>query len=666
MARLRRNSISPLFALLIALAPALAGCSGEEPAPGKPPVEAIYGPALSTMLTPFPSDRYTTPDATAPTGLRAAVSAQTTGDPLLTTYPAVLDQVNELDGFSTSGGVFVSFTGPIDLHGIVIDETLEPPVLDPPRDAHDYAKAGSPFVLVDVDPKSPEHGKARGIVPRWWAQPKSDYYLFDEFTLLAQPATPLLPGTRYLFAVTKSLKGADGAPVARSAETERLLSGAATGAYAEQVIEGVKEAEASLGISRADMVLVTAFTTASVIDDMVALAGRARMSPPPALVDPWTVETPLGADGRVRFRATFEAPEYRTPKPGGKWVLEGGAPKEQKKEALEVFLAFSDGTKSGPRPVVIFQHGLGGDKDGCAGTSERLKALNAAVIAIDSPEHGARGPLEQNLITSVFGFFGIDEKTSSFDMQKARDNFRQMASDQLELVRFINTLGTLDILPVGAPDGVPDLDVSRVLYIGHSFGSVQGPTAMALAPEIKHAVWNVGGDNLTMLIRDSGLFSIMVNSLRPPGTSDGALARFFAVTQGIIDPGDPVNFARFAALDALPGSTAWQPRDVLIQEVIDDGIVPNSTSEALARAAGLTQMDPIRPISGLSPVSGPVTGNMAAGATGVISQFDKMDGDMAAEHGGLIFSAEAIAQYVEFFKTGLAKGHGTVPPAYPK
>src|SRR6185503_10353150 len=102
---------------------------------------------------------------------------------------------------------------------------------------------------------------------------------------------------------------------------------------------------------------------------------------------------------------------------------------------------------------------------------------------------------------------------------------RQMASDQLELIRFINSLGTLDLLPVGAPDGVPDLDVSKVLYIGHSFGSVQGPSAMALAPEIKHAVWNVGGDGLTMLIRDSGTFSLMVNALKPAGTSDGALAR---------------------------------------------------------------------------------------------------------------------------------------------
>jgi hypothetical protein len=35
-------------------------------------------------------------------------------------------------------------------------------------------------------------------------------------------------------------------------------------------------------------------------------------------------------------------------------------------------------------------------------------------------------------------------------------------------------------------------------------------------------------------------------------------------------------------------------------------------------------------------------------------------------HGELIFASEAREQYVEFFKTGLAAGHATVVPGYPK
>src|SRR5262249_49787300 len=155
-------------------------------------------------------------------------------------------------------------------------------------------------------------------------------------------------------------------------------------------------------------------------------------------------------------------------------------------------------------------------------------------------------------IQATFSFFGVDPNTQSFDIARARDNFRQMTSDQLELVRFIGTLGSLDLLPVGAPDGVPDLDVSRILYIGHSFGSVQGPAIFALAPEITQATWNVGGDGLMTLLRDSGTFGLLVNALKPPHTADGAMGRFFATTQAIVDPGDPLNFARFASLEATP------------------------------------------------------------------------------------------------------------------
>src|SRR5262249_25134408 len=163
----------------------------------------------------------------------------------------------------------------------------------------------------------------------------------------------------------------------------------------------------------------------------------------------------------------------------------------------------------------------------------------------------------------------------------------------------------------------------------------------ALAPEITQAVWNVGGDGLMALLRDSGTFGILVDALKPPGTSDGALARFFAATQAIVDPGEPLNYARFGTEEALPGVPAWPPRDILLQEVINDSIVPNSTSEALARAAGLVLIDPIVPISGVASAPAPVTGNLPSGATGAISQFDVVNGDELATHGELIFSPEA-------------------------
>jgi hypothetical protein len=155
----------------------------------------------------------------------------------------------------------------------------------------------------------------------------------------------------------------------------------------------------------------------------------------------------------------------------------------------------------------------------------------------------------------------------------------------------------------------------------------------------------------------------VVNGLTPPGTPFGAVARFMAVSQALVDPGDPLNYAREATLEPLEGVTGWAPRSVLLQEVVRDNIVPNSTSEALGRAAGLDLMNRVTTPSGLTDVSAPASGNLPGGATGVICQFDTMNGGDSAQHGELIFSPEGQAQYVEFFKSAIA-GSASVNAPY--
>ncbi|MBK8258752.1 MAG: hypothetical protein IPK82_39610 [Polyangiaceae bacterium] len=652
-----------IFVPLACLALCGLGCSDEESPPEKedpPSIYAIYGDGPETALVPFPSNRYTIADASSPTGLRLDIGVHNTGDSLALSYSKTVAHLNSKNGFSTVGGVAVGFTGPIDIHGIVVDEEADPPVTDEPRDAFDYTQSNAPFMLVDVDEMSPEKGKAQPLLPRWWAQAKDDYYLADEYTLLAEPAIPLSPNRKYAFVLTQELKAADGGKVGRSPQMEAVLSGLDSSEYAGDVRAAVGVIGESLGVKTEAISLATVFTTATVHNEVAAVAAQARLLNAPVLLEPWTVETPEGADGRVRFRAVFETPEYRGD--DGKWHgEEGKVPTVQKKVGLEVFLAFSDAKQIGKRPVVLYAHGLGGTKDGSWGTSERLKGLNAAVFSIDSPEHGSRSVDPSKPIVATFRFFGIDQETQDFDIERARDNFRQMASDQLELVRLIGSMKDVDLLPVGAPDGVPDLDVSKMLYIGHSFGSVQGPTLFALAPEVKHAVWNVGGAGLMTLLRDSGTFGILVNALKPAGTPDGALGRFFAATQAIVDPGDPINYARYGTLEPLSGVEGWEPRDVLLQEVVNDTIVPNSTSELLARAAGLVNMNALVSVSGLPETTGPLKGNLPNGATAVMSQYQTIGGKTAT-HGELIFSEEARAQYVKFFASGLIDGHATCDP----
>lgn len=653
--------------LSLMLAPfVFTACSDPATLVTAPHITALYGKPAETSLSPYPSDRYTLPDATTATGRRVHIGPDVTSDELIAGYDTTVVQLNEMDGFSTVGGVVVNFSGPIDARSLVLAPDAEPPLLGPILDAADYQKPDAPFYLVDVDPASPEKGRPVGLIPQWYAQPDDGYYP-DDFTLIAEPAIPLRPGNRYAFVVTNRLHAEDGRPMDRSPEMDALIGAGAEGEYGKEVSDALDEIEKSVGVKRSDVVLATAFTTATIRSGIEALGMAARKNPVPALVLPWEVEQGPEAGGRVRFKAKYAAPEYRADKTGT-WEFKDGVPVVQKNAELELFLAFSNAEVSGKRPVVIYGHGLGGDKDGTWGTAERLAGIDpkgAAIFGIDSPEHGsrARDP-NQNALFAAYYFFGVDDKNQTFDIGKARDNFRQMASDQLELVRFIQSLNTLDLLPVGAPDGIADLDTSRILYIGHSFGSVQGSTIMALAPEITHAVWNVGGDGLMKLLRDSGTFSVLVNLFRPPNTPDGALGRFFAVSQAVVDPGDPLNYSRFCALDELSGTTGAKPRDILLQVVLNDTIVPNSSSEALARAMGATHVNPLRPVSGLPEKTGPLSANGATGSTLVMSQFDKINGGKKAVHGELIFAPEGQAQYVEFFKSGLASPHATVKPAY--
>jgi len=637
---------------------AMAACGDDTAAPPESFVEAVYGPAIETQLVPFPSNRYTILDLDTRTGLRVDISTETTGDAFVGGYPLVTERLSAMDGFSTVGGFAMGLSAAIDgsmfsgKQGGVAFEKLDPAA---------FAVKGSPLLLVDVDPDSPEKGRAIGLLPRYFEQAKDDYYTIDEFTVVARPAEPLAPARRYAFFGTSALLDTKGNSVHRSALFDDLVEKGG-GEYEDSVLEALAVLEDSLGVQRDDVVVASVFTTASVHDEMVALADAARAAEPPALVEPFAVQQTGDGDDRLRFRATFETPEYRRDA-DGVFEIEDGVPVAQSVPDIELYLAFSDATFSGPRPIVIYQHGLGGDKDGSWGTSDRLAEValgGVAVIAIDSPEHGSRGNASGDVAASVFGFFGIDNDTGEFDIGRARDNFRQMAADQLELVRLIGTLGELDLLPEGAPDGVPDLDVSQILYIGHSFGSVQGPTIFALAPEIKHTVWNVGGDGLMFLLEDSATFSLVVNGLRPPGTADGSLARFMSLAQAIVDPGDPLNYAHYALIEPLTSQPGFGARSVLLQEVVGDTIVPNSSSNAVARAARLGLMHEVIAVPGLEPAAAPATANGPNGSTAIICQFDKMNGNVVANHGELIFAPEAQQQYVEFFKTGLADGVATV------
>ena len=153
--------------LALVLTVLASGCEDE---PFVPPIEVTYDVAARSILSPFPSDRYTVADPASPTGLRVAIDRGSTTDTLVTSFPAMVSQLGELDGFSTIAGVAINFSGALDLRGLTVAPNADPPVLDPPRPPSAYESKDAPLALVDVDPSSPERGKLHPLVVRYFEQ----------------------------------------------------------------------------------------------------------------------------------------------------------------------------------------------------------------------------------------------------------------------------------------------------------------------------------------------------------------------------------------------------------------------------------------------------------------------------------------------------------------
>src|SRR5690606_88878 len=92
---------------------------------------------------------------------------------------------------------------------------------------------------------------------------------------------------------------------------------------------------------------------------------------------------------------TFESPELSSPAPGvhGRWMRDAsGGLVVKRRERVWFTLALPSRVDlaSEPVPVVIFQHGLGGERGNVFAVADTLCAAGFAVAAIDLPYHGMR------------------------------------------------------------------------------------------------------------------------------------------------------------------------------------------------------------------------------------------------------------------------------------
>ena len=264
-------------------------------------------------------------------------------------------------------------------------------------------------------------------------------------------------------------------------------------------------------------------------------------------------------------------------------------------------------------PVVIVQHGLASWRGYAFTIANTFCKHGWAVVAIDSYPFGSRAPEPQfehdantdyqgapgatyagpdgigdtsnNSHNGAFDLFGGLKNLGAF-----RDQLRQAALDTTQLVRMIRNNPDLSFLQTSAAP--PKFDGDKIAYLGDSLGAIEGTVAAAIEPNVKAWALNVDGGGILQeaathgpsigfqLAAAGGLFFGL------NGDTYDEAHPLVVLGQAIVDPGDPLTFAKFLVTSPQPVGGIAKPRNILQTEVLYDELVANESGEALARAAG--------------------------------------------------------------------------------
>lgn len=203
-------------------------------------------------------------------------------------------------------------------------------------------------------------------------------------------------------------------------------------------------------------------------------------------------------------------------------------------------------------PVVMFQHGITGDKTNFLPIAGTMALTGHAVVAIDHPLHGDRGFEIENaegevvrVINASSGKGGAPtDYLNLSSLLTARDNLRQSAADLLGLRVGLN-------FSTAAMSGM--INPAEVKFVGHSLGAIAGTNFVAVANT------PLQGD----LAPAQAYFNVQQAALGMPG---GGIAPFLLASESF----GPVIGGQIA-FQAFP---AFQ--EYAVQEAISSGINPQS------------------------------------------------------------------------------------------
>jgi len=675
---------------------------------GSNTTDTISNYDLTANIIPFPND-FLFAGSTDGTLNIPVVSSTDLSDPKVA--------MNGVDGFSTDAPMTTGFSAAIDASSISAQSVRVYPVTKaygpggpggPATAVAAPLKYGVDYVaaLSSVDPT----GSTLVILPLKPLKPKSSYAVVITNKLKSTSGQPvgisgsyaLTRGSTVLYDLTvlpavppstvAAIKAAIKAPVllpAAGATDADIIKAGASAAKLETIRKNiVNPTENAIVASDAsltsnDIILQWTFTTQSITDVLTATRTQDRaITPVAGFSSPVVSPSPLGAAnihvGTIQVPYYLTAPSTTTTPSAALNSFWHGArgsllsyltgnitPVATSTQTIPMLVSIPKTTggvcgamPSAGWPVVIFQHGITGNRTNMLAIADAMAKACMAVVAIDLPMHGVTvqaNPLyvagkERTFdldlvtqdaagnITAAVPDGKIDSSGSHFinltNLQNTRDNVRQGVSDLFMLVNAIEK-GTIT-------DGTDTMDPSKIYFLGHSLGAMVGTVFTALEPDVKAAAFAFGGASLPKILDGSATFEPTIAAgLAANGVIKGTpdYESFLGAAQTVVDSGDPVNFASLVAA-APPGGRGVlffeiagsnsSPSDLVVPNTVPDG--NDTTGTVPAPLAGTNPQLKLMGLTQVNTTQGPGTANLE-----VVTKY------VAGNHRSLLDPADTLA-----------------------
>ncbi len=575
--------VPPAFRCLLLLGPALlAACaSGSDPsektdeggeetpievsdrAPGERTARTASCDILDEhrCLLPFPSTALMAEDASSPTGLRVQIEdASLPGEGDEARY------LNLADGFSPITPVATMLPGGID-PAFLADHV------------HGDALEGSPIRIVNAEPGSARYGES---VPVWVEVVTGGAPEANADLLLAYPIVPLEPNAEHAVIVDDSLRDLEGQTHTADAATRVALGLDAPTTNEERVLAAHHAPLLSLlsDIGQAPASVVKAWTFVTRSEDDVS---RRMLS---------MMDSAASAMDGVEVRITAFVPREHEAVEGIVLGELDGVPNFLDADDRLVFddnhLPVQQGTRTTRFRVVLPSGGYEGEDGRYRITLYGHGTAGSVNDDAFDYETAAEGVAKVNL-----EFHGWTDEDLLFTFQKLLKLVKGSEQSTAQLMQAVvdgyallkameGPLGEALAADTLAGDPNPRAGVLPITdqpaWVGGSLGGTMGAIVGAAYPEVEFGVLNVPAGAWTHFVADSYMYSSAMRGFLIDAYDTEIEVRYaMALMQTGWDDVDGAAWATRARADGV---------SFLLQQSMDDQIVPNQATHTLAAALG--------------------------------------------------------------------------------